>query len=78
MLTNTEDLLNISLTIFIVLLGFMLVLLVFYMILVFRDVSKVTSKFEKTVKEPLGWLEQIITKISPVIKNFVDSDKDKK
>ena len=75
MFNNSDDLLNIALTIFVVLLGFLLAVLVLYLIFVVRDVSKMTKKVEKTIKEPLGWLEAMLVKISPVITAFMGVDK---
>ncbi len=79
MFATSEDVLNMSLAIGFIVLVIFLSILIFYAILILRDVSRTTQKVEevvdqvyKTITEPLRALDYIIEKAKPYLEVLVE------
>lgn len=84
MFATSADVLNICLAIGVIILTIFLAILLFYGILVLRDVSKsterlndLTEKLHKTITAPLKLVDYLVAKAEPLMETAVEKVKKK-
>lgn len=66
-LTNSKDLLNISLAVGVVVLTIFLAMALFYLVLVLRDTSKISKEARGAMGEPMRIVSMLMEKLSKFV-----------
>ncbi len=82
MFATSGDVLKMSLALGVVVLTIFLSILIFYLILIARDVSKMTEdaeavvhKVKKTIIKPLSVVDYVLTKVQPIIESVFEKQQ---
>jgi len=85
MFETTGDILNVSLAIGFLVLVIFISMVCFYLVIILRDVSKVTDevkdivyKVHKTIVEPLKAIDYLVEKVRPYIETIMESKMSEK